>query len=107
VPAPYYKVPPGHAKRMGPPEPPGHGPGPGDALRVSEEGALLTRPLVLLGGLLVLLSCPSPALSDLHVAGGDLRQRREKLARYGVCSGSYPMIRTLEGDAHRFKLWTC
>ena len=29
VPAPYYKVPPGHAKRMGPPEPPGHGPGPG------------------------------------------------------------------------------
>jgi hypothetical protein len=27
VPAPYYKIPPGHAKRMGPPEAPGHGPG--------------------------------------------------------------------------------
>jgi len=26
VPAPYYKIPPGHAKRMGPPEAPGHGP---------------------------------------------------------------------------------
>jgi hypothetical protein len=25
VPAPYYKIPPGHAKRMGPPESPGHG----------------------------------------------------------------------------------
>jgi hypothetical protein len=29
VPTPYYKIPPGHAKRMGPPEPPGHGPAAG------------------------------------------------------------------------------
>jgi len=27
VPAPYYRIPPGHAKRMGPSEPSGHGPG--------------------------------------------------------------------------------
>jgi len=29
VPAPYYKIPPGHAKRMGPPESPGYGPAAG------------------------------------------------------------------------------